>query len=143
VWERDGERGGRAEISRRDDAAGEVLRGVWTKEPGEGVYLPGGAGYEEVVCGTERSIIGADPLSGHPFCFFNRSRNYLKLLFWDRNGYCIVGKKLTRGTYAPVSELELNVDEMKLILDAYELKSVRRRKCYEYLSERDENGCRR
>ena len=39
--------------------------------------------------GAERTIVDKDPLSGHAFCFFNRPRNYLKVLFWDGNGYCV------------------------------------------------------
>lgn len=85
--------------------------------------------------GAVRSLVGKDPLSGHAFCFFNRSRNYLKLLFWDRNGYCIIAKRLSRGTYARVLREELSLDDLKLVFDAVELESVQRRKCYEYFAE--------
>ena len=30
-----------------------------------------------------------DPLSGRLFCFCNRKRSIIKILYWDRNGFCI------------------------------------------------------
>ena len=84
--------------------------------------------------GEVRGVIGQDPLSGHVFCFFNRQRNYLKALYWDGNGYCIVAKRLVRGTFARVGTVELKLEELKLVFDGVELESVRKRRCYEYFS---------
>ena len=36
-----------------------------------------------------RQIIRQDPLSGHLFVFFNRRRDRVKVLAWDRTGLCI------------------------------------------------------
>jgi transposase len=33
--------------------------------------------------------IGFDPLSGHLFAFCNRRKNILKILYWERNGFCL------------------------------------------------------
>ena len=42
-------------------------------------------GFDGLAAAT-RSIIGADPMNGHVFCYLNRRRNRIKLLLWDRTG---------------------------------------------------------
>jgi transposase len=39
--------------------------------------------------GCVEYLLHADPLSGHLFVFFNRKRTQVKILVWDRTGYCI------------------------------------------------------
>jgi transposase len=46
-----------------------------------------------------REVLRKDPLSGALFLFFNRRADRLKLLWWDRTGYCILYKRLERGTF--------------------------------------------
>ena len=37
-----------------------------------------------------RTVLMADPISGHPFLFLNRRRTQVKLLLWTRGGFTIV-----------------------------------------------------
>ncbi|RLC28456.1 MAG: IS66 family insertion sequence hypothetical protein [Deltaproteobacteria bacterium] len=37
-----------------------------------------------------------DPFSGHLFGFCNRKRNIIKVLYWDRNGFCLWHKRLEK-----------------------------------------------
>jgi len=37
-----------------------------------------------------RSVIGAEPMSGHLFVFLNRRRNRIKILLWDRTGFLLL-----------------------------------------------------
>ena len=43
--------------------------------------------------GRVREVFDQDPLSGHLFLFLNRTRDHLKILFWDQDGFCIWYKK--------------------------------------------------
>jgi transposase len=47
-----------------------------------------------------RQLLLEDPKSGALYLFFNRRRNRLKALWWDRNGYTLLYKRLASGTFA-------------------------------------------
>ena len=85
--------------------------------------------------GVVRSILNADPLNGHVFVFFNSRRNYVKLLWWDRTGYCIVAKKLTRGTYASISKGTITIAELLQVLEGVELVDRKKSRLYEYFPD--------
>jgi transposase len=61
-----------------------------------------------------------DPLSGSLFVFFNRRGNYMKLVTWDRTGYCLFAKRLEQGRFrlpSDESKQELSEQAFRLILD--------------------------
>ena len=65
-----------------------------------------------------------DPLSGSLFVFVNRRGNYLKLIYWDRTGYCLFAKRLERGRFRfpqAGEKQELTEKVLKLILDGIDL----------------------
>lgn len=37
--------------------------------------------------------------SGEMFLFYNKAGNYLKILYWNQDGYCIFAKRLPRGAF--------------------------------------------
>lgn len=83
--------------------------------------------------GLVRQGLGKDPLSGDVFVFFNRRRNQVKLLLWERDGFSMYYKRLERGTYElpSGSSIELRSDELMLILHGIILRSVRRRRRFD------------
>jgi transposase len=91
-------------------------------------------GFDGLAAAT-RSLIGADPLSGHLFVFLNRRRNRIKLLVWDRTGYLVLYKRLERGTFEIPTEpplgrqhVEVDAGELGLMLEGLDLRGARRRK---------------
>jgi len=83
-----------------------------------------------------REGMGQDPLSGHLFVFFNRRGDRVKILFWDRSGYCLWYKRLEQGVFrlpqglADSHNPEVEVSDLSLILEGIDLSGARRRKRY-------------
>jgi transposase len=72
--------------------------------------------------------LARDPLSGAYFVFINRSRTIVKVLYWDRNGFCLWQKRLERERFRwPESEAEVMAiggRELSWILEGLDLSQV-------------------
>ncbi len=58
-----------------------------------------------------------DPLSGHLFLFFNRSRDKVKLIYWDRNGYILHYKRMEKHRFIVpnlIGQTQLVITETQL-----------------------------
>jgi transposase len=58
------------------------------------------------LAGVVREVLREDPLSGALFMFFNKAADRVKILWWDRSGYCLLYKRLERGTFRVPHALE-------------------------------------
>lgn len=69
-----------------------------------------------------------DPFSGHPLVFSNRSR-IIKVLYWDRNGFCLWQKRLEKHRFKwPQSReevMEIRSRELGFLLEGLDLGSDR------------------
>jgi transposase len=74
-----------------------------------------------------QEVLRQDPLSGHVFVFFNRQRNRVKLLVWERDGFWLLYKRLEAGTFAALERDEINARELYLLLEGIEVVRERRR----------------
>jgi transposase len=91
------------------------------------------------------SEFGLEPLSGHLFVFLNRRGQLVQMLFWDRNGFILVKKRLEAGTFrlmkqAQKAERHVQIDsaELALMLEGIELRGAVRRKRYVHPSDASE-----
>ncbi len=80
-----------------------------------------------------KEVLRQDPLSGHLFAFFNRRKDRVKLLVWDRSGFWLFYKRLEEGTFSipgTGTSVEISVRDLLLVLEGIELTAVRQRRRY-------------
>lgn len=79
---------------------------------------------------------GRASTSGDLYVFINRRGTQVRILFWDRDGYCILMKRLERGTFRRVksedgaTHVEIDAGELAMLLEGIDAGSIRRRKRY-------------
>lgn len=78
-----------------------------------------------------RHGLGQDPLSGHLFVFVNRRATQMKVLYWDRTGFCLWAKRLEEGRFlsdwGKVATREMDWTGLKLLLEGIEAKTYKKR----------------
>jgi transposase len=86
------------------------------------------------LAGVVKGVLRQDPLSGALFLFFNRAADRVKVLWWDRTGYCLLYKRLERGTFRvpraltpDATSITIEAAELAKILEGIELPPSRQR----------------
>lgn len=79
-----------------------------------------------------RSRFAEDPLSGTMFVFFSRRADRVRVLYWDRDGYVLVTKRLEKGTYrlpwsAEQKRVVVEAADLLLVLEGFDLRGADRR----------------
>jgi transposase len=86
------------------------------------------------LCGEVHDYLGCNSVDGSLFIFYNRRRDKIKLLFWERDGYWVLYRRLESGTFQMplfeegVTRVNLDGEQLQLILAGIDLASVRHRK---------------
>ena len=83
-----------------------------------------------------------DPLSGNLFAFINRRANQIKVLYFDRSGWCLWAKRLEAGRFIAnwqgMRHREMDYTGLKLLLEGIEVK--RQKKRYALVRNEDQYG---
>jgi transposase len=83
-----------------------------------------------------RDHLDLDPFAGHLYLFASRRRDRLKILYWDRDGFCGLVEVLEEGTYAiPSAEpytrrIEMTPEELAALLSGIDRSTATRRQRY-------------
>ena len=82
------------------------------------------------LCAIVRDTFDDDPMSGDVFVFFNKARDRIKLLVWDRNGFWLHYKRLERGTFpfhvrGRGVRIEIDRAQLSMVLEGIDSRSVR------------------
>ena len=90
-------------------------------------------------------VIDQDPQSGHVFCFFNKRRDRVKLLVWDRSGYWLLYKRIEHGRFriydqasSDKNSFEIRAVDLALLLEGIDLRGARRRPSHDKLVGRED-----
>ena len=81
-----------------------------------------------------KDFLGHDALSGHLFLFVSRSKDRLKILHWESDGFSLWYKRLEEGTFrlprvdTGNASVELKASELAMMLEGIDLKSIKRSK---------------
>jgi transposase len=88
-----------------------------------------------------------DPFSRNLFCFTNRRRNQIKVLYWQRSGFCLWQKRLEEekfkwpvhmapldGERARPPVVTLDEEQFLWLLDGLDLKHLKPHRALEYRS---------
>jgi transposase len=80
--------------------------------------------------------LALDPQDGHLYVFTNARRTLMKVLYFDRSGWCLFCKRLEEGTFqipdaAPgLRQVRVDAATLGLILEGVDLTRAPRRKRY-------------
>ena len=93
----------------------------------------------DTLAAAVKEFLRHDPFSGNLFLFVSRGKDRMKILYWERDGFCLWYKRLEEGAFklpsvkpaaegtAPVS-VELKATELAMLLEGIDLASLKRGK---------------
>lgn len=71
------------------------------------------------------SNMNKNPTNGELFIFFNKNTDKIKMLYWDRNGFCLWYKRLEKARFkVPKDKATLNYEQLRWLLDGLDLNDL-------------------
>ncbi len=84
------------------------------------------------LAGIVRDQLGSEPRGTGLYVFHNRARTHLKMLWHDGTGYCVLYKRLDRGTYriplaipTGAARVTIQARELALMLEGIDEATLR------------------
>ena len=76
---------------------------------------------------------GGEPMEGHLWVFFNKTRNLMKVFWWDDGGMSVLGKRLHEGNFKAWPQrgqkiVILTPAELQLLLSGLDIARLRPRR---------------
>lgn len=71
-------------------------------------------------------VLSVDPFCEQMFVFCNRRRNQVRILYWERNGFCLWQKRLEKARFkwprdADGDVITLSGQQLNFLLDGYDV----------------------
>lgn len=74
-------------------------------------------------------VLELNPFSGHLFVFCSKSRSTVKILYWQRNGFCLFQKRLERERFRwPETKeqvMEIDLRDLSFLIEGLDLTALR------------------
>ena len=86
----------------------------------------------DALAGRVRSL-GLEPTDGHLYAFLSKRRHMVKILYFDRSGWCVWQKRLEKGSFQlpPIPDgatrVHLDLPSLSALLEGLDLRAPRRR----------------
>lgn len=78
------------------------------------------------------SSMKKDPNSGELFLFFNKG-DKIKILYWDRNGFCMWYKRIEKGKFKmPRNKSQISYEQLRWLLDGLDIDNLQGHKALKY-----------
>jgi transposase len=83
------------------------------------------------LCAIVEATLKKNPLDGHLYVFVGKTRDKVKILYWDRNGFALHMKRLEQGRFQMPAvdehrlKIEMDATELAMLLDGVDLNAKR------------------
>ena len=89
------------------------------------------------LCSLVRNEMHLDPFAGHLFVFIGKRGDRMKCLFWDRGGFVLYYKRLSKGRFrlprvpAGADRIVMDGTELAMLLGGYEVRASQRQPAWQ------------